>query len=62
VEEKFELTHAVDYEFGRRRHEGRVARSTATYPVLALPELSSLLAAATSFGKKDLVNLTDEAK
>ena len=62
VQEQLEGAHAIEDEFRRWRNEGRGPRAGAADPVLALPELARLFAAAPALRKEDLVDLADQPK
>ena len=60
MEEELQLAHALQYLFGRRRNEGRIARPGAADPVLAATKLARGLIAATPLGQQHAVNLAEQ--
>ena len=60
MEEELQLAHALQHLFGRRRNEGRIARTGAADPVLAAPEFPRGLIAATTLGQQHTVDLAEQ--
>jgi hypothetical protein len=62
MKEFFQFTQTNHHFFGWRWNESRIARTSASDPVLRSSEFTGSLRTATSFGKKNPVNLSYQSQ
>ena len=62
MQEKLKLIQTLIQQLWRRGYEDSIAGTAATNPILAVAELAGLLAAASSLGQQDLVDLSNQTQ